>query len=733
VRVAEDGRRGPEIYARGETGQAMSGASGAAAFELAGAKWRLELRPTQAIAAQSRGQSRTILLAGIGLTLLLAGYLYSGIRRTEVIERRVVQRTAQLSAQVAERKRAEEAARVAEAQYRGIFDNASEGMFRTTLDGHYVMANRALAHIYGYESPERLMSDLADIAFRLYVDPARRDQFIQQVQRDGGIAEFESQVYRRDGRVIWISENAHAVRDAGGAVMYYEGTVIDVTARRAAAETQRREHEELEERVRERTRELALYNGALKAEVAVRKKAEAAAAAANHAKSRFLANMSHEIRTPMNAILGYAQILHRDRSLRDGQREAMRTILSSGNHLLALIDDILDLSKIEAGHVTVATADFDLGRLVDDTAAMFRHKCRQKAIGLHVEAVTPGTVRGDEGKLRQVLINLLGNAVKFTDAGGVTLRVTPGASDNAYHFVVADTGPGIPPDAQLGVFEAFQQASAGIQRGGTGLGLAISRQYVELMGGRLDLESSPGVGSRFSFELELAAAASPADGDEGAGDARQRVGELVRRRGVRALVVDDVPANRGVLAEILAAAGCDVETADSGEAALERVRHGAPDVAFVDVMMPGIDGLETARRMIGHIGAGTTRLVATTASVFAHERARYAAAGFDDVIAKPIRCERVYACLEALLGPDAAGDDDATDAGGDLESLPGHLRRRLASAAELCSITDLKQCVAEIEATAVKAGPLVRKIKRSIAAYDLPAVQKLLAGTAVAS
>ncbi|MDB5323172.1 MAG: hypothetical protein JWN40_4803 [Phycisphaerales bacterium] len=728
VRVVEDGERGKTIYGGTDPkakAVSVSSARGLATMGVAGTTWKIELRPPEAITVQSRGQSRTILLAGIGLTLLLTGYLYSGLRRTVLIERRVVQRTAQLSAQVIERKRAEEAARLAEAQYRGIFENASEGMFQSTPDGHYLRANHSLAVIYGYESPQRLMSDLADIAFQLYVDPSRRDQFIQQVQRDGSISEFESQVYRKDGAVIWISENAHAVRSASGAVVYYEGTVIEVTARKLAAENQRRAHEELEERVRERTGELALYNQALKAEVAVRKKAEAEAAAANQAKSRFLANMSHEIRTPMNAILGYAQILQRDRTLHEAQRDAMKTILSSGNHLLALIDDILDLSKIEAGHVEVSAVDFDLGRLMEETVAMFRHRCEQKGITLRLERTGAAGVRGDEGKLRQVLINLVGNAVKFTDAGSVTLRAEPKEPDE-FHFEVVDTGPGIAAEARAAIFDAFQQASAGIRSGGTGLGLAICRQYVELMGGSLGLESTPGAGSRFFLTLPLpvaegAVAATPDDGRQ------QSLITQVRARGLRALVVDDVAENRSVLEQLLSGAGCEVEVACSGEKAMECLAARTPDVAFIDIMMPGMDGVATAGRIVERLGAGTVRLIATTASAFAHERRRYVAAGFDDVIAKPIRCERIYDCLADLLTMETA---DVTNAAADEEALvlelPATLRSQLAMAAELCSITDLKRCVAEVEAVGPASAMLARRLKRLVRAYDLPGVQRLM-------
>jgi PAS domain S-box-containing protein len=740
VRMIDEWGGGQTIYNRAPAGKSAGPAAdvrGMAYLNLAAMQWRLELEPTAAVAAQAHGQSRIILATGLGLTLLLCAYLYSGLRRTVVIERRVVTRTAQLSAEVLERQRAEEAARVAEARYRGIFENATEGIFQSTPDGHYISANVALARIYGYDSAENLISDLANIAFQLYVDPSRRDQFIQQVQRDGTISRFESQVHQRDGKVIWISENARAVRGADKAVLYYEGTVIDITSRKLAEEIQRRAREELEERVRERTAELALYNEALTTEVAVRKKAEAEAAAANDAKSRFLANMSHEIRTPMNAILGYAQILQRDPSLREGQRDAMETILSSGGHLLALIDDILDLSKIEAGHVEVTPVDFDLGRMVDEIVAMFRHRCDEKGVSLRLKRPVGKQwgVRGDQGKLRQALINLIGNAVKFTDAGSIEVKMVRG-DDDAVSFEVSDTGPGIAPGAQARVFEPFQQASAGIHHGGTGLGLAITRQYVELMGGRLKLVSSPGAGSRFSFTLWLPEGEA---GDSILEEDDLTFADSAPGLGVRALVVDDVAENRAVLANVLKTAGCEVETAAGCEEALERVAERHPDVAFIDIMMPGIDGLETARRIIERLGGAATRLIATSASAFAHDQRRYREAGFHDFVAKPIRFERVYQCLSGLMSSKTerqkTGEADKNVCPTEVEEvaqLPEALRLRLTEAAEVCSITGVKECIVQLESCEFPPRSLVRKLKRCVRQYDLAGVQRLLAHEAVA-
>ena len=233
--------------------------------------------------------------------------------------------------------------------------------------------------------------------------------------------------------------------------------------------------------------------------------------AANQAKSAFLANMSHEIRTPLNAILGYAQILETDPQLSTHQHQAVQTIGTSGNHLLAVINDVLDLSKIEAGQEELHRSDFDLVGLAQALSAMFSLRCEQKDIAWKT-AIPPSPiyVHGDEGKLRQVLINLLGNAVKFTDSGSVTLEIQLSDS-NRYTFSVTDTGPGIPPERQADIFDPFQQDAAGHQKGGTGLGLAIAYRHIQLMGGELALSSTPGAGTRFFFTIPI----PPAEDESG--------------------------------------------------------------------------------------------------------------------------------------------------------------------------------------------------------------------------
>ena len=710
-----------------------AGPAGLAKLELAGRIWEVILTPTPTfVAGHSDDQSWLILIAGLLATTLLCAYLYSAWRRADVVERRVEERTSQLSSEVQDRRRAESAARLAEAQYRDIFENSLEGMFQTSPDGRYLNANRALANMYGYESPGALIAHLANIASQLYVDPSRRQQFTQQIQASGCVSDFQSEVYRRDRSVIWISENARAVRDESGQVLYYEGSVVDVTARKVTEQDLSRRREELEQRVRERTNELALTNRALHAEVAERRRAEDTAAAASRAKSEFLANMSHEIRTPMNAILGYAQILHRDPTLRDNVRDAMETIVASGNHLIGLIEDILDLSKIEAGKVELQPEEFDLAAMVQSAAAMFRQRCVEKNLALRLEvpqAGGPVWVRGDCRRLRQVVINLLANAIKFTDEGQVELRVrsdTPGI----YRFEVSDTGIGIAPESLRTIFEPFQQGPAGMQRGGAGLGLAIARQLIDLMGGQLAVASQPRVGSSFYFTLSLPAAAM--ERHARAAQPREAIA-LAPGRTIRAWVVDDVQANRAVLSDLLGQIGCHVTSAAGGVEALamleSAVASGLPDVLFIDIMMPGMDGVATARRIRQSHTSDQLKLVATTAAAFSHERQDYLAAGFDELIPKPIQYERVYDCLTLLLGvefqqPPVAEQSDEDSL---LQSpIPSALMRRLRRAAQLHQVTDFKAALREIEQHVPESLGFSQRLRRCLHAYDMAAIVRLL-------
>ena len=476
----------------------------------------------------------------------------------------------------------------------------------------------------------------------------------------------------------------------------------------------------------------ARRTAAMSREVSVRKAAEATAESANQAKSEFLANMSHEIRTPMNAILGYSQILARDDSLPQFHRDAVATIISSGDHLLHLIDEILDLSKIDAGRMEVTVSDFDLSALIRELAAMFQHPCEEKHLGLRIdfpEGGAPLAVRGDEGKLRQVLINLMGNAVKFTNKGLVTLQVRN--ADDEWTFAVEDTGPGIDPRMSERIFEPFQQGAPALHTGGTGLGLAIARRQMELMEGELEVVSAEGEGSIFTATVRL-----PLTGQltaETQVHAGRRVRSLSPGSKVRALVVDDIAENRSVLSAMLAQIGCEVVLAEDGRQAMEVVRVSKPQIVFMDIRLPGIDGIQVSRRLIEEFSNSGLKIVATSASALAQDREDCLEAGCDDFVAKPFRADRIYECLRHLEGVDLDYQEQESGAanGGTFDlgqiTLPQELATRLTVAAELHSATVLKNCLADVEKLGPAGERLARHLRGFLSSYDMKTIQRLIA------
>jgi CheY-like chemotaxis protein/anti-sigma regulatory factor (Ser/Thr protein kinase) len=437
--------------------------------------------------------------------------------------------------------------------------------------------------------------------------------------------------------------------------------------------------------------------------------------------------MSHEIRTPMNAILGYAQILQRKPNLPAEIQHGVNVIENSGNHLLSLINEILDFSKIDAGRMEVVAVDFDLQALARDLAEMFQLRCQQADLEWRLSlpaAALP--VHGDEKKLRQVLINLLGNAVKFTEQGHVGLRVEALPGDE-YHFTVEDSGMGIPAAALEKIFEPFQQDDGGIKKGGSGLGLTISSKQLELLGSRLMVESKPGRGSVFSFSLRLPPALSAIAAHGRAGQARG----LAPGYAASALVVDDDKLNREVLGTLLASVGCEVAEADCGEAAVEYLAQHPADIVFMDFRMPGLNGVETTQRIRADHGKAI-KIVMCSAGAFAHQRREYQEAGCDTSISKPFRAEEVFATIADLLKVEFeyAETEKIADSGADIPTLftqlPAELRERLRECAEFGMVTELKEALAEVARLGDAGAAVAEHCRELLNAHKNDAIAELM-------
>ena len=355
-------------------------------------------------------------------------------------------------------------------------------------------------------------------------------------------------------------------------------------------------------------------------------KAKEAAEAADRAKSRFLANMSHEIRTPMNAVLGYAQLMLRDPLLNAAAKSNLNIITRSGEHLLGIINDILVMSKIEAGRLELDPVTFDLSALVTDLAAMFRLRAEAKGLQLEVHLATASGchIVADQGKIRQVLINLLGNAIKFTEAGAIRLRVSLAPrSEESFGLSVAveDTGVGIPAEEQSMLFRPFVQAQSGLDsHTGTGLGLAISGEFVRMMGGELSVFSEVGKGSIFHFEIPVHQDA--ATWPQAQPVPRRVIGLKQEQPAVPVLIVDDEPQARGWVSELLKSVGFEVREADRGETAIRVCREWKPQLILMDLRMPGMNGLDAARAIKAATPDSAPVIIALTANAIDQDRDR---------------------------------------------------------------------------------------------------------------
>ena len=410
------------------------------------------------------------------------------------------------------------------------------------------------------------------------------------------------------------------------------------------------------------------------------RQAKEAAEVANRSKSAFLANMSHEIRTPMNAILGFSQLMRRDPEATQKQRQQIETINRSGEHLLTLINDILEMAKAEAGRTTLNPSAFDIHALIDDVEKMMRPRAEANGLQLEVQRSKelPHFVAADAGKLRQILLNLLSNALKFTKKGAVTLRLgaRPGPEKEFYlKAEVEDTGPGIAPEELARLFHPFEQAREGRAGAtGTGLGLAISREYARLMGGDITVESWPGQGCIFSFHIALKEASSAAAAEKI--QPRQVKGLKSGQPRYRVLVADDKEDNREFLSQLLGPAGFDVRQAVNGADALKEFEGWLPHIVLMDLQMPVMDGYEAMRRIRARDDGKEVKIIAVTASIFGETNRDARGAGANDLILKPFGESELFLKMRDLLGMEYVYDEEIPPAIAPVEDI-GALKPRV--------------------------------------------------------
>ncbi len=569
-----------------------------------------------------------------------------------------------------------------EKKYRGIVENAIEGIFQISPEGRLLTGNPAIYRLLGFDDSTAPSQGVVELKNASGVSLPRQAAFVHQQRKRGIVKDLETTLLRNDDSAIDISVNCHAVCDKNDRLKYYEGILQDITEKKHAKALQ---------------------------------SAKESAEAANQAKSVFLANMSHELRTPLHAILGFSELLAKAPNLTSEQRKHLDTINRSGEHLLGLINNVLTLSKIEAGRFEVQNEVFDLHHLIEELEEMFRLSAQQEGLTLAVDidCDLPRFVFSDPFKLRQIMINLLGNAVKFTRQGTVRLAACIDPQEHrtdqrpdrfVLHLTVEDTGPGIAAGDLQNLFIPFSQADSGQSRNaGTGLGLSISREFARTMGGDLTVDSAAGRGTIFHLALTMETAARPRSEIT---SEQTRVRELAAGQPARRiLIVEDTAENRQLMCAWLNPSGLEVRTAENGREAVSIWKAWRPHLIWMDVRMPIMDGYEAIRQIRALSGRRRPIIIALTAGVFDSQRDHLIGIGCNDVLFKPFQPRDLYELMEKYLGMNfiyeappisqAGICHDVISVGAD--RFPRPIIEKLEAALELSDVTVIDDAIAQIK------------------------------------
>ncbi|TAN68959.1 MAG: response regulator [Methylobacter sp.] len=577
---------------------------------------------------------------------------------------------------ITEHKRIEDALRKASLYTRSLIEASLDPLITISPEGKITDVNQATENVTGRTRDELIGSDFC----AYFTEPENARAAYRKVFSEGSVIDYPLSIRHVSGLITDVIYNASGYRNEQGEVEGVFAAARDITERkRVEAELDQYRHH-LEELVKQRTLALSI--------------AKDAAEAANRAKSIFLANMSHELRTPMNAILGFAQLMARDQRIPEEVLRNIATINRSGQHLLSLINDVLEISRIESGRNQVIQESFNLVKSLEVVREMIVVRANDKKLAFNVEYGNdlPRYVLGDAHRLQQVLINLLGNAVKFTEQGEIRLLVGI-QPDQRILFSVLDTGPGISKEEQEHIFDAFYQVHGSVSKGeGSGLGLAISREFVRLMGGELTLKSKLNDGCTFSFSLPLPIT----DNRPSETKSLWVTGLTPGQSAPRILVAEDQVDNQGLIEQLLQQIGSEVCIASNGLEAVELFQSWRPQLILMDIRMPVMDGYEATRCIRKLPGGDTLPIIALTASVFEEDKVQLLDAGCNEMITKPIQAELLFDVIGRLLGLtfDYTHQDvletrqEATQVktGLTLATLPEALREELAKSAAVLDV-----------------------------------------------